>query len=242
MGKLGHLTAAVLWAARCKERTVISTHTIALQHQLIEKDLPLLLKSTRPRYRSCRREGDEQLCLLETSRRKEEQQSFFAEDEKATQQLRTWADNSSDGSRASLPFSLPGGTWDSVAAERDACTHIQCPHYKKCFFFKARKKAEDAQVLIVNHHLLLLDCLDKKKNAEEERSILPEYTRLVIDEAHHLEDIALDILAVRSSKRELFTLFARLVSEREGHLGSLQRVRRLLAQYNAVDPALLQRL
>lgn len=239
---LAYLTAAVLWAARCKERTVISTHTIALQHQLIEKDLPLLLKALDLDIEAVVVKGMNNYVCLKRLEEKEDQQSFFAEDEKATEQLRTWADNSSDGSRASLPFSLPGGTWESVAAERDSCTHIQCPHYKKCFFFKARKKAEDAQVLVVNHHLLLLDCLDKKKNADDERSILPEYTRLVIDEAHHLEDIALDILAVRSSKRELFTLFARLVSEREGHLGSLQRVRRLLAQYNAADPTLLQRL
>lgn len=239
---LAYLTAAVLWAARNKERTVISTHTIALQHQLIEKDLPLLLKALDLEVDALVVKGMNNYICLKRLEEKEEHQSLFAEEDKSTQQLRMWVENSSDGSRASLPFPLPSGTWDTVAAERDSCTHIQCPHYKKCYFFKARKKTEDAQILIVNHHLLLLDCLDKKKNGEEERSILPEYSHLVIDEAHHLEDIALDILAVRTSKRELFSIFSRLMSEREGNLGSLQRIRRMLAEVDTSNSTLLFRL
>ncbi len=237
---LAYLAGAMLWAARSQQRTVISTHTIALQHQLIEKDLPLLLSALDLEVEAVVVKGMSNYLCWKRLEEKEEQQSLFAEDDKATGQLRLWADNSSDGTRASLPFSLPGGTWESVAAERDSCTHIQCPHYKKCFFFKARKKAEDAQILIVNHHLLLLDCLDKKRG--EERSLLPEYSHLVIDEAHHLEEIALDIMAVRLSKRELMGLFAHLLSEREGQQGSLQKVRRLLATHNEGNSSLLYRL
>ncbi len=239
---LAYLSAAVLWAARNKERTIISTHTIALQHQLIEKDVPLLLKALDLDIEAVVVKGMNNYICLKRLEEKEEEQALLAHEEKSTEKLRMWADNSSDGSRASLPFSLPGGVWETACAERDSCTHVQCPHHKKCFFFKARKKAEDAQVLVVNHHLLLLDCLDKDKSVEAERSILPEYTRLVIDEAHHLEDIALDILAVRSSKRELLILFARLVSEREGHLGSLQKIRRLIVAQSVENPSLLYRI
>lgn len=239
---LAYLAGAVLWAARNKERSVISTHTIALQHQLIEKDLPLLLSALDLDIEAIVVKGMNNYLCLKKLEEKEEQHALFAEDDEQTHKLRVFADSSTDGSKSSLSFSLPPGAWEGVAAERDSCTHVQCPHYKRCFFFKARKRAEDAQILIVNHHLLLLDCLDKKKNIEDERSILPEYTHLVVDEAHHLEDIALDILAIRSSKRELFSLLARLVSEREGQLGSLQRLRRLLVKYDMATSSLLHRL
>ncbi len=239
---LAYLAGAVLWAARSHERTVISTHTIALQHQLIDKDLPLLLDALDLDIQAVVVKGMNNYLCWKRLEEKEEQQSLFAEEDKTINKLRVWADNSSDGTRASVPFGLASGAWESVAAEREQCTHHQCPHYKKCFFFKARKKTEDAQILIVNHHLLLLDCLDKKKNKEQEKSILPEYQRLIVDEAHHLEDIALGILAVRLSKRDLMALFAHLLSEREGHSGVLQRLRLLLSTHDKLSTSLLYRL
>lgn len=240
---LAYLTAAVLWAARNKERTVISTHTIALQHQLIEKDLPLLLKTLDLDIEAVIVKGmNNYLCWKRLEEKEEEVTLFSGQEEKAVHHLRLWAEKSVDGTRSSLSFSLPPGTWESVGAEREHCTHVQCPFYKKCFFFKARKAAEEAQILVVNHHLLLLDSLDKDENEDKERNILPDYSRLIIDEAHHLEDIALDILAVYSSKREILTLLAQLLSERQDHLGSLQKIHRQLSQQSAISPSLIFRL
>ena len=81
--------------------------------------------------------------------------------------------------------------WDEVAAEPDLCQRAQCPAYSKCFLFKARREAAQADVIVVNHHLLLSDLAVRRATGNwGEAAVLPAYTRLVIDEGHHLEDAA----------------------------------------------------
>src|SRR5262249_31392462 len=119
-----------------------------------------------------------------------------------------------------FPFLPSSNVWERVGAERDACTHTRCPFYRDCFFFNARKEAEDADFLVVNHHLLMADL----RAREAETTLLPEYDYLVIDEAHHLEDVATEALAWRASRKQLIRWLTLLAGEgilQGGKLASL---------------------
>ncbi|MCO4100196.1 MAG: hypothetical protein HEQ38_12530 [Gemmatimonas sp.] len=79
--------------------------------------------------------------------------------------------------------------WDEVSAEPDLCGRLTCEFYDKCFLFKARKEAANADVVVVNHHLLLSDLAVRRQSQNwDDAAVLPAYKRLVVDEGHHLED------------------------------------------------------
>ena len=94
-----------------------------------------------------------------------------------------------DGSTADLPWQPNPQVWDKVASDRDNCLGRQCETYDTCFYFKVRREMQDADLLIVNHHLLFSD-LAIRKDSEEALGVLPDYDYLIIDEAHHLEATA----------------------------------------------------
>jgi ATP-dependent DNA helicase DinG len=188
---LAYLAPAILWAIREKEKTLISTHTIALQEQLVEKDLPLLLKILGVELKATLVKGmNNYLCLLK-----------YEELEEVSPRLEAWVETTKEGSRSDITFSLPSGTWEKIGAETHRCTGAKCSHFRKCFFFKARKKLEESQLLIVNHHLLLSDL-----SSEKEKSVLPDINRLILDEAHHLEEIALGLFTKQADKMGLLHL------------------------------------
>lgn len=107
--------------------------------------------------------------------------------------------------------------WERLAAESDTCTNKKCPHYKECFFFKARSAAEEAHILVANHHLLFADLsLRKETGNYDSVAIIPAYSRIVIDEAHHIEDIATDFFGDHISKMGILRLLSRITSEKNG--------------------------
>ncbi len=96
-----------------------------------------------------------------------------------------------DGTLADLPVPPSSDVWDEVAAEPDLCPRLRCPHFDRCFVFQARRRAAQADVVVVNHHLLAADLAVRRASDNwEEAAVLPAYQRLILDEAHHLEDIA----------------------------------------------------
>jgi ATP-dependent DNA helicase DinG len=105
--------------------------------------------------------------------------------------------------------------WDEVSAEADLCTRMKCPHYEQCFLFKARRRAADADVVVVNHHLLAADLAVRQASDNwQEAAVLPPYQRLILDEAHHLEDVAAKHLGALVTSRNVRRLLARF--ERNG--------------------------
>jgi len=204
---LAYLIPALLWAHQSDETVVISTYTISLQQQLIEKDIPFLLKTLGLELSVVLAKGmGNYVCLknLEelTSR------GHILEEASTYSGLTSWADKTSDGSKSSLPFSVPGEVWSSVKADSETCSYVKCPHYNQCFFFKARAKRQEAHVIVVNHHLLMSHLL-----AEEGQGGLPPFSRLVVDEAHHLEPVALSSLAQTLDRVDLFKSMARVHSD-----------------------------
>lgn len=217
---LSYLVPAILWAVQNKERSVISTHTITLQEQLLNKDIPMLVKALGVDIKAVLVKGmSNYLCLRKLQEAKDEFRLLSDQESQELEKIEDWAEHTTDGSRSSLSFVPTGATWDKVCAESDTCTHIKCPHYKKCHFIKARKDAEDAQLLIANHSLLFADLSYRSENDKfDDPSLLPNYTRVVIDEAHHVEDIATEFFATRIAQLGILRLLARLTSEKHGKM------------------------
>jgi len=222
---VAYLIPAIEWAARNNERTVISTNTINLQEQLVNKDLPFLratlarpfkfaLVKGRGNYVSIRRallardSGD---ALLDSAQRRD------------LDAIIEWIDNTRDGSLQDLAFDPAPEVWDEVASESDVCLRTKCEHFEKCFYQKARREAVSADILVVNHHLLFSDLAVRRAQDNYGGSaVLPPYRRVILDEAHNVEDAATSHLGVRATRRGLLRLLARLERRGRGVLPLLE--------------------
>jgi ATP-dependent DNA helicase DinG len=222
---LGYLVPALRWAARNKERTVVSTNTINLQEQLVGKDLPFLQRALDDQdVRFALLKGwRNYICLSRLEHAESSEATLFEDDMRSEiAQLAGWASKTDDGSLSDLPTQPRPEVWDEVAAEPDLCQRFQCRHFEKCFVFKARRKAAEADVIVVNHHLLLSDIAVRRASGNwGDAAVLPAYTRLVVDEGHHLEDAAANHLGVTVTRRGLQRLFGRLERRGRGLLPAL---------------------
>ena len=222
---LGYLVPALRWAKANRERTVVSTNTINLQEQLVGKDLPFLrgaLADQEVRF-AMLKGWRNYVCLLRLEQARSAGTALFEEGTgKELEQIDAWARRTGDGSLSDLPTQPRAEIWDEVSAEPDLCTRFKCPHFDKCFLFKARREAAQADVIVVNHHLLLSDIAVRRASGNwDDAAVLPAYKRLVIDEGHHLEDAAAAHLGASVSKRGLARLFNRLDRRGKGLLSAL---------------------
>ena len=222
---LGYLVPALRWAAANGERTVVSTNTINLQEQLIGKDLPFLagaLGDQKVRY-AILKGWRNYLCLNRLDLAESSGTGLFDSGSVSElESIRAWARRTRDGSLADLPVMPKSEVWDEVAAEPDLCTRLKCPHFEKCFVFAARRQAAHADVVVVNHHLLLADLAVRRAQGNwTEAAVLPAYTRLIIDEGHHLEEVAAHHLGASVSRMGLQRLFNRLERREKGLLPTL---------------------
>jgi ATP-dependent DNA helicase DinG len=223
-----YLVPALEWArANPGDRTVVSTNTINLQEQLVGKDLPVLATAfadwERPPTFALLKGWRNYLCLarLELARMG---QGSLIELERAGEvdELAAWAERTVDGSLGDLPHEPSREVWDEVSAEADLCTRLQCPHFDRCFVFTARRRAADADVVVVNHHLLASDVAVRRNSDNwQDAAVLPPYRRLVLDEAHHLEDTAAHHLGAQVSWHGLVRLLGRLERNGKGLIPAL---------------------
>src|SRR6266571_6925752 len=157
-----YLVPALEWARVNGERTIVSTNTINLQEQLVGKDLPILARALSAGERgvtfSLLKGWRNYLCLSRLEQARAGQDSLFADGRGAElESLAGWAARTADGSLADLAEEPSPDVWDAVAAESDLCTRLKCPHFDRCFLFQARRRAAEADVVVVNHHLLASD-------------------------------------------------------------------------------------
>ncbi len=208
-----YLVPAILAAARQGKKVLVSTHTISLQEQLLQKDLPFLrsvmpeefsavLVKGRSNYLSLRRLG------AAVSRAGSTFQ--HPDDFDQLSQIRMWAGATTDGSRSDLDFKPSGAVWDAVGSEHGNCLGKQCPQHKKCFYFAARQRMRNANILVVNHALFMSDLALRGAGA----SILPDYQVAIIDEAHTLEAVAGDHLGLRITSSQIEYVLTRLYNDR----------------------------
>ena len=222
---LGYLVPALRWAASNGERTVVSTNTINLQEQLVSKDLPFLeraLSDQKVRF-ALLKGWRNYLCLVRLQLARSSGNALFDDGvQTELDTIQSWSERTEDGSLSDLTTAPRPEVWDEVAAEPDLCQRAQCTLYSKCFLFKARREAAQADVIVVNHHLLLSDLAVRRATGNwGEAAVLPAYSRLVIDEGHHLEDAAASHLGANVSRRSLQRLFNRLDRRGRGLLNAL---------------------
>jgi ATP-dependent DNA helicase DinG len=222
---LAYLIPALRWAAANGERTVVSTNTINLQEQLVRKDLPFLARALtdQPVRFALLKGWRNYLCLTRLELARSAAAPLFeAGMQSELAALAAWAERTADGSLADLTTAPRPEVWDEVAAEPDLCQRMQCPRFSDCFLFRARREAAQADVVVVNHHLLMSDVAVRRVQQNwDDAAVLPAYTRLVIDEGHHLEDAAAAHLGATVTRRGLQRLFGRLDRKGRGLLAAL---------------------
>jgi ATP-dependent DNA helicase DinG len=238
---LGYLVPALRWAAQNGERTVISTNTINLQEQLVGKDLPFLARALddQPVRFALLKGWHNYVCLYRLEQARGAGATLFDAGSVAdVDAIAAWAERTADGSLSDLATPPRPDVWDEVAAEPDLCLRLQCPHFDRCFLFAARRQAAQADVIVVNHHLLLADLAVRRASQKwDDAAVLPPYTRLVVDEGHHLEDAAAGHLGSTATRRGLLRLFGRLERRGKGLLPTL--VSRLAARKDLLSVASL---
>ncbi len=222
-----YLVPALAWAKASGERSIISTNTINLQEQLFGKDLPLLrdalaTDSHAPTY-ALLKGWRNYLCLARLHQAVGAQRSLFEPDKyDELQSIFQWAGRTEDGTLADLGVTPSGEIWDEVSAESDLCPRLQCNHFDACFLFKARRRAAEADVVIVNHHLLAADLAVRQASENwKDAAVLPPYDRLVLDEAHHLEDVAASHLGAQVTSRGIRRVLGRFERNGKGLLPTL---------------------
>jgi ATP-dependent DNA helicase DinG len=197
-----------------RKKVVISTHTISLQEQLIGRDIPFLnavlpvefsavLVKGRANYISLRRlKGAIQRAFALFSRPEEVDQ---------LDGVASWSRKTTDGSLADLPFKPSPALWDEVESEHGNCLGKKCPTYNDCFYYKARRRVWNADVLVVNHALFFSDLALRREGA----SVLPDYDVVILDEAHTVEHVAGDHLGLSVTSSQCEYLLNRLYHERQ---------------------------
>ncbi|MBI2303364.1 MAG: hypothetical protein HYU86_01275 [Chloroflexi bacterium] len=228
---LAYLLPALCFALKNNLPVVISTETISLQEQLVGKDIPELLRVLSRLQRtgdldwlgvpvknlravSVKGRGN-YICLLRlASWRKRGALSW--EETRFLLRLMVWLSNAPSGDRADLRLNGEESLlWNQVSAQGDDCLGGRCSHLRQCFLYKARRGAEGAHLVVINHALLFSDL--RANNA-----LLPPYYHLIIDEAHHLEEEATKYLGGQVAQRELAALLDRLGGGQRGLLPEIK--------------------
>ena len=225
-----YLVPAILAASEAGKKVVVSTHTISLQEQLLQKDIPLLqavmpqeftavLVKGRSNYISLRRLGAAGARAGATFGKPEEFDQLG--------EIRLWSGMTKDGSRSDLDFKPLGPVWDAVASEHGNCLGKKCPRFRDCFYFAARQRMKNANLLVVNHALFMSDLALRGSGA----SLLPEYDVAIFDEAHTMEAVAGDHLGLRITSGQVDFALNRLYHE---------RTRKGLLAFHEMDQAIEQ--
>ena len=193
----GYLVPAILAATEHQETgqnkqrktTIISTHTISLQEQLINKDIPLLQSILPREFSAVLAKGRGNYLSLRRMQQALGKAGALFDDSELIDELQTvvkWSGESKDGSRADMDFRTSSAVWDEVASDSGNCMGRKCPRHKECFYFRARRRMQNADILIVNHALFFVDLSLRRLGV----NLLPDYGTVILDEAHTIEQVA----------------------------------------------------
>ncbi|MCE5185602.1 MAG: helicase [Planctomycetaceae bacterium] len=209
-----YLAGAIDQAIRQNGKVLISTHTINLQQQLIEKDIPFLQNVVPNAFTARLAKGrSNYLCRRRLEYAARRQDLLFDQDGQAEElvHISEWAAATTDGSMSDLPFEPSLTVWMAVQSEHGNCHGRKCPHFSKCFYWKARRSLESADIIVVNHALLFSDLVLKEAGG----AVLPEFKFVILDEAHNIEHVAEDHFGIRVSQFGVVYLLDRLYNPRK---------------------------
>lgn len=176
---LAYLIPTILNSIEKGEKLVISTNTINLQDQIIKKELPLIEKILDRKLNYTLIKGrNNYVC-------KRKLEEYYSKN-KDIDYLIDAINSTKNGDIGEIKAKISPEIWKEIRSEKETTLSKRCPYFKSCYYYKSKQENENADIFIVNHHILLLDLILREKN---ETSIIPNYNTVVIDEAHNLEDI-----------------------------------------------------
>src|SRR5271168_5634012 len=187
----GKTLAYLIPAIRSGRHVVVSTATKSLQEQLFNKDVPFLQKHFAPNLKAALMKGRNNFLCRQKVYQLDGQPVLKGMDEiDWFSQIRDWSKLTETGDRSELTF-LPDDAelWHRIDARSDLCTGQKCSDFNRCFITAMHQRAQEADLIIVNHHLFFADLAIRQ---DDFGSILPEYSAVVFDEAHEIEDVASD--------------------------------------------------
>lgn len=196
-----------------RRKVVVSTHTISLQEQLIGRDIPFLNAVLPVEFSAVLVKGrSNYISLRRLNGALKRAGSLFARPEEYEQleQIANWSRMTTDGSRSVLDFQPLPRVWEEAQSEHGNCLGRKCPTYEPCFYYQARRRARNADLLVVNHALFFSDLALRREGA----SILPDYDVVILDEAHTVEAVAGDHLGLNVSSGQVEYSLSRLYNRR----------------------------
>lgn len=240
-----YLIPALLWAKENNQRVVISTGTINLQQQLAEKDIIQAQKILETNEKFLLLKGRQNYVCLRRLKDLEEEKDLFFEEVEELKIISEWVKNSETGSKSELTFLPSEAVWQRINSESDACMGNRCKFFEDCFVMKVRKAANEAKILIVNHHLLFSDIqLRLSTQKYDEAAVLPPYTRLIFDEAHGIEAAATSFFSESLNKfsvqKQLNLLYRQRKSSATGLLFNVHALSDSTVEMNEIIGALDQ--
>jgi ATP-dependent DNA helicase DinG len=198
---VGKSLAYLVPAVRSGKKVVLSTGTIALQEQLVRKDIPLVERALGIELRVTLLKGrNHYLCKQKYERIRSER---LVAPSRSMQEMWEWAARTRTGDRAELAFTPSGDEWEQLDADADDCTGEFCEHFRECFFFKKRDEAKYADLVVVNHALFFLDLAMGG-------GLIPPYDVAILDEAHQCERWATGALTATLSRGTLGRMLRKL--------------------------------
>lgn len=217
---LGYLLPAIYHSVKSDQKVMVSTHTINLQDQLRERDIPLLTSVVPFPFKASIFKGrGHYLCLRKFEHRMNKKDFTSPREEALTAaQMLVWLTQTTTGDDEELNLSGRGGDfWETVASDTDSCLGRACPWFRKCYYHRAKHEAGISDVVVTNHSKLFAD-------VKAGHQLLPAYDHLVIDEAHHLEDIAGKHLGMQMKYFTFAHTLTRLYKDsRSGQLPALRQ-------------------
>lgn len=224
---LAYLAPSILFALKAGKKAIVSTHTINLQEQLMEKDLPILSKLLPVEFNAAIAKGRQNyLCPRRLARAKRASDDLFTSSATAElERIREWSKRTTDGSRSDLSFTPDPSLWAEICSEAHLCTPKTCPPDSGCFYQNARRKLLEAEVIVMNHTLffLLLSGIDGIE--EKESGYLFANDFIIFDEAHTVESVAAKHIGLSVSQGSLRWQLHRLYNPKtqKGLLASLRQ-------------------
>jgi ATP-dependent DNA helicase DinG len=194
----GKTLAYLLPAIFSGKRVVISTATKNLQEQLFQKDVPFLEKALKQKFSVCYMKGrSNYLCINRLEAIQNAAYLFSPHDPEYLKKIKKWSKQTDTGDRAELA-TLPENLtlWQHIDARRETCEGRKCRNFENCFVTMVRQRALESDIIIVNHHLFFADLALRQGDFGK---VLPDYSNVVFDEAHEIEDVATQYFGVRIS-------------------------------------------
>lgn len=214
-----YLIPAMIWSLENKERIIISTGTINLQQQLVEKDIPAAQKIIGRPVKAVLLKGRQNYVCLRRLSDAASDRDLFSEETELFDKIADWAKTSSTGTKSDLSFMPPDNLWSRINSESDACMGARCPYREQCFVMKVRKEAADANLIVVNHHLLFAD-IESRMNGVgyDDTAVLPPYHRIIFDEAHGVEDSATSFFSESITRYKVMKQINLMYRQRHGSM------------------------